>query len=153
MFTKTFYVRWADLDSNGHMKNTAYLDVCVDARMMFFAENGFSMRDFEEIRIGPVVMRDEVEYFREMRLLDEYTIDLALAAMSEDASRFRLRNRFFRQDGRMAAAVHSTGGWLDLQERRLIRPPERLRSVLAQLQRTEDFEELPSSIRAGLTSS
>ena len=46
IFSKTFHVGWGDLDSNAHMKNTAYLDKAVDVRMMFFQEHGFTMHEF-----------------------------------------------------------------------------------------------------------
>ena len=53
-FSKTLYARWGDMDFNGHMKNTAYLDASADVRMFFFEEYGFSMREFESRRFGPV---------------------------------------------------------------------------------------------------
>jgi len=146
-FTKTFHIGWADLDSNGHMKNTAYLDKAVDVRMMYFQEHGFTMREFEQLRLGPVVMRDEIEYFREMRLLETITITFTLAGCSPDGSRFRLRNEFFRADGKPAARLSSTGGWLDLAARKLIAPPTALATALNDLVRSEDFEELPASVK------
>ena len=144
-FTRTFYVRWGDIDLNAHMKNTAYLDICPDVRMMFFAENGFSMRDFERLRIGPVILRDELDYSRELKLLDSFTVDLFLAGVSEDGSRFRIRNHFVREDGKTAARVTSTGGWLDLEARKLTVPPEKLLAALLSMPRSDDFETLPSS--------
>lgn len=146
-FTRTFHVRWADLDFNAHMKNTAYLDLGPDVRMMFFAENGFPMKEFERLRIGPVILRDELDYYRELRLLESVTVDLALAGLSEDNKRFRIRNCFFREDGKMAARVTSTGGWLDLDARKLTAPPEALLQALLAMPRSEDFETLPSSQR------
>lgn len=146
-FETTFHVRWGDLDSNAHMANTAYLDMCVDSRMMFFAENGFSLREFDRLRVGPVVLRDEVDYYRELHMLQSVRVALALDGCSDDASRFRLRNEFFREDGVLAARVVTTGGWLDLAARRLIAPPESLAAVLRRLPRTEEFEELTSSVR------
>src|SRR5512134_3825516 len=110
---------WADMDANAHMRNTAYLDKAVDARMLFFTAMGFPATEFERLRIGPVVMRDEVEYFLEVRLLDTLRVTLELCGLSPDGSRFRVRNEFYRQDGRIAARVTSTGGWLDLSRRRL----------------------------------
>ena len=35
MYTKTLYAAWADMDQNGHMRNTAYIDKCNDVRQMF----------------------------------------------------------------------------------------------------------------------
>lgn len=54
VFAKTLYVGWGGLDSNAHMKNTAYLDKAVDVRMMYFQEQGFSAREFARLRLGPV---------------------------------------------------------------------------------------------------
>ena len=114
------------MDLNGHMRNTAYLDMSADVRMMYFDEHDFSMREFERPQIGPVVMKDELEYFRELRLLEPVTVTLAIAGLSEDASRFIIRNEFFRNDEKQAARVNSTGGWLDLAARKLTSPPEEL---------------------------
>jgi len=146
-FTRTFHVRWGDLDFNAHMKNTAYLDMGPDVRMMFFAENGFPMREFERLRIGPVILRDELDYYRELKLLEPVTVDLVLAGLSDDGSRFRIRNHFVREDGKMAARVTSTGGWLDLDARKLTVPPEALLQALLAMPRSDDFETLPSSKR------
>ncbi len=105
LFSRTLYVGWSDVDANGHMANTAYLSKVVDVRMMFFEEQGFTMRDFERLRLGPVVMRDELEYFREFRMLELIRITLSLAGLSEDGSRFRLRNELFKEDEKLAARL------------------------------------------------
>ncbi len=76
------------MDFNAHMKNTAYLDISGDVRMMYFSENGFSMGEFVRLRVGLVVMRDEIEYFRELQLLEPVRVNLTLAGLSDDASRF-----------------------------------------------------------------
>ena len=146
-FSKTFHVSWGDMDFNAHMKNTAFLDLSADVRMMCFAENGFPMSEFERLRIGPVILRDEIDYYRELHLLETLTVDLALAGLSDDGSRFRFRNRFFRPDGKPAATVTSSGGWLDLDRRKLAAPPAPLKELLDRLERTEDFEVLASSLR------
>jgi acyl-CoA thioester hydrolase len=135
------------MDFNAHMKNTAYLDISGDVRMMYFAEHGFSMREFEKLKIGPVVMRDELEYFREMRLLESIRVNLLVAGLSTDASRFRFRNEFFRDDGKIVARITSTGGWIGLVERRLVAPPDQLTQIILNLKRSEDFQELDSSVR------
>lgn len=142
MFTRTFHVGWGDLDANAHMKNIAYLDKAVDVRMMYFQEQGFSMAEFERLRIGPVIMRDEIDYYREFRLLESITITLSLAGLNGDGSRFRLRNELYRPDGQLAARLTSKGGWLDLDKRKLTSPPPLLVAALRDLARSEDFVEL-----------
>jgi len=141
-FTKTLFARWGDMDFNGHMKNTAYLDASADVRMMYFSEHGFSMREFERRKIGPVILRDELEYFRELRLLEEVTVTLVAAALSSDGMRFHLQNEFFRPDGKQAARVISHGGWLDLNTRKLAPPPEELRALMFAMPRTDGFREI-----------
>jgi acyl-CoA thioester hydrolase len=147
MFVRRIVAGWGDMDFNSHMRNTAYLDKSADVRFMFFAENGFSIDELMKLRIGPVLMKDEVEYFREANLLDELDVVLSLAGLAEDGSRFRLRNEFVRPDGKLCARVTSTGGWLDLAQRRLVVPPESLLNALRVLPMTQDFEVLPSSIK------
>jgi acyl-CoA thioester hydrolase len=146
-FEKSFHVAWAMLDANAHMANTAYLDICVDVRMMYFASRGFAASEFARLRIGPVVRRDEVDYFRELQLLDPIRVTFALAGISGDASRFKLRNEIYREDGQLAARVTSLGGWFDLNARKLIAPPDALAEVLRALDRIEDFETLESSVK------
>lgn len=115
--------------------------------MMYFQEHGFSMREFESRRIGPIVMRDDIEYYRELRLLEPITITLTQSGLSEDGSRFRIRNEFFREDGKIVAKITSTGGWFDLAARKLTRPPLELERALRSLVQTDDFEILPSSLK------
>lgn len=138
-FERTLYARWGDMDFNGHMKNTAYLDAGADVRMMYFTAHGFSMREFERLRFGPVITKDELEYYRELRLLEPVRVTLEADGLSEDGTRFRLRNEFFREDGQKAARVTSSGGWLDLSVRKLKPPPEELRKLLEMLPRTATF--------------
>jgi len=146
MYEKRLTAGWGDMDFNSHMRNTAYLDKSADVRMMYFAECGFPMSEFGRLRLGPVVMKDEVEYFREFHLLEEISVSMSLAGLSEDGSRMKLRNDFFRQ-GILAARITSTAGWFDLANRKLVCPPEKLLQALRDLDRSEDFMVLPSSSR------
>ena len=146
MYTKTLVAGWGDMDFNAHMRNTAYLDKSADVRMMYFADNGFPMAEFVRLKLGPVVMKDEIEYFRECRLLDEITVTFAMAGLSEDASRMMLRNEFFRE-GVLCARVTSTAGWFDLAARKLTVPPAALAAPLKALTRTEDFKVVPGSVK------
>lgn len=147
MYEKKLMAGWGDMDFNAHMRNTAYLDKAADVRMLFFAENGFSMGEFTRLRLGPVVMKDEIEYFKEANLLDQLTVSLAMIGLSEDGSRFRLCNEFHRPDGKLAARVTSTGGWLDLAVRKLTVPPPALLAALRTLAEGSDMQVLPSSLK------
>lgn len=138
---------WADMDANAHMANFAYLNKCVDARMGFFKAQGFALSEFAKRRIGPVVRRDEIDYYREVGLLEPITVTLALGGMAPDGSRFRLVNEILKRDGQRAAHIVSEGGWLDLAARKLVAPPPELKATLDAMPRTADFQSLPSSIK------
>lgn len=147
MYSKTLYAGWADMDFNSHMKNTAYLDKAADVRQMFLIEHGFPVEEFLRLKIGPVVKKDEVEYFHEVGLQQQITVTYAIAGHAVDGSRFVLRHEIFRPDGKLSARVTSLGGWLDLAERKLVAPPPALLAVMNLLEKTSDFEVLPSSIK------
>jgi acyl-CoA thioester hydrolase len=147
VFEHTFRVGWADVDFNAHMRNSAFLDRASDVRMLYAASKGFGTDELIKLRIGPVIMHDQLEYFREFRMVEEFRVNYAVAGLAHDCSRFRLRNEFFKKEGKLAARVTSTGGYLDLDKRKLVAPPEIVCEYLRAIARTSDFEELPSSIK------
>ncbi|MFL5618096.1 MAG: thioesterase family protein [Gemmatimonadaceae bacterium] len=142
-YAREFLAGWATMDANGHLANTAYLDLAADARVAFFAEHGFSPTEFRRLAVGPVIRKDEVEYFREINLHDRVTVTFAMLALSPDGARFTLENEIWAAAEHHAATVRSTGGWLDLRTRRLVAPPTALREALMQVPRSRDFVELP----------
>ena len=146
-FEKSFHVGWAHLDSNGHMANVAFLDVAVDVRFMYFASHGFPPSEWAKLKLGPVVKRDEVDYHRELRMLQPFTVNILCAGLSDDCSRFRIRNEVRREDGELAARITSTGGILDLAARKLVAPPAALAAAFRALDPSDDFEALDSSVK------
>ncbi len=138
-YRRHYRVAWADLDANGHMANTAFLDYAVETRLGCFAERGFTAGDFAAAGFGPVVQRDVVHYYKELRFQEEFSVTFQLAGFSEDRQRMRVYNEFFRHDGALAATVRSDGVWFDLNERRPRRPPEPLIHLLETMERTDDF--------------
>jgi acyl-CoA thioester hydrolase len=144
-----FQAQWSDMDQNGHMRTTAYLAAAENSRMQYFAAHGFSMQEFTRRAIGPVVQTDEIHYRSELRLHDTANLEIQLAGISPDGARFRLRNNFVREDGKVVCNVTTVGGWLDLRRRRLTYPPRHLVEILQALGRTDAFVELTSPITPG----
>jgi len=137
-----FTVVWADLDANQHMRNTAYLDYAAQSRFLFLASRGFPPGEFRRHRLGPVVLRDTVEYRRELNHLDVFTLRLELAGMSEDGARFALANTFTNARGELAATVRSDGAWFALEARRVQPPPEALLAAMNRMPRSAEFRTL-----------
>ncbi len=146
MYSKQMIAGWSDMDFNGHMKNTAFIDRAADVRLMFFAENGFPVAEFARLRLGPVIVREEIDYRKEVNLLDPIEVTLALGGLSPDASRWLLETNV-RRDGKLCSRIRASGAWLALDARRMATPPPALRAALEKLEQTADFETLRSAVR------
>lgn len=146
IFEKAFHAGWAAIDANGHLANTAYLDYSVDTRMAYFKSQGFDPSEFQKQQFGPVIKTDNVEYFREIRLMENFTVRFEISGLAENASRFRIINTFFREDGALSARVTTLGGWLSFTERKLIIPPEPIQKAFHNLSKTDDFEVFKPSV-------
>jgi acyl-CoA thioester hydrolase len=142
-----FAVGWGDLDGNNHMGNTAILDRAADTRFQYFALNGFPGERFAAERIGPVILRDELVYRKELRLLDQFTVDHKVVGLSSDGVRFAIENTFRDVHDEVTAIVTSEGLWFDLDERKPRSPPPELDAVQRRMPRAEQFRELPSRNR------
>jgi len=140
-FRIQLFARWPDMDFNQHMRNAAYLGASEDCRMRFLAERGFTMDEFRARKLGPVVLEDRLLYKQELRLLEGFRVELALAGITRDGRRMKVRNTFHRDaDGALVAVVDSVVMWLDLVARKPVAPPEPLRDAWFSLPRTSDFE-------------
>jgi acyl-CoA thioester hydrolase len=145
--SRRFLAGWADMDWNSHMANTAYLNKVVDARVLALAEKGFPMEEFVRLRLGVVIMKDELEYKREVMWMEEIDITFSIAGLAPDGSRFKVQNEVRRENGDLAARIISTGGFMDLDARKLVAPPPAVLDAYRSLPRTEDYVELPSSLK------
>jgi acyl-CoA thioester hydrolase len=133
--------RWSDMDFNQHMRNAAYLGASEDCRMRFLAERDFAAGELARRRIGPVLLEDRLVYKKELALLEGFRVELAMAALTRDARRMKVRNTFHRdRDGVLVATVESVVLWLDLDARRPVAPPDDLAAVWLGLARAPDFE-------------
>lgn len=147
IFEKAMETAWLDVDANGHVANTSYLEFAVDMRIAFFESCGFPPAAFLEHGFGPVIKSDHVEYYRELMMLESFTVTIENGGFSKDGSRFRVVNSIYKKDRVLSARITSIGGWLSLKERRLIEPPDLLKEIWWQLPKTQDFEILKSSIK------
>ncbi|MEE8435022.1 MAG: thioesterase family protein [bacterium] len=150
-FEMIFEVRWGDLDPNQHMRNTAYPEFANHLRHTFFAKRGFSFARLEKMGVGPVIFSENLQYLREVRLGQRLAMDLQVAGLAPDFSRWRYRHDAWRlgeEDGVdteriLAAVITLEGSWFDLRERRVVPPPKDALGLLDGLPRTKDYEELP----------
>jgi acyl-CoA thioester hydrolase len=146
-FECRFEVRWSDLDGNRHVRNTAFSEYATHARFRLLGAHGFGQAQLEAQRFGPVMMREEIRYKREVLFGEGLVVTVRCAGLSPDVSQWRVHQDVLRADGREAAVLTIQGGWMDLDTRKLIAPSAELASVLQSLPRTADYEDLPSLVR------
>ncbi|HUL60856.1 MAG TPA: acyl-CoA thioesterase [Anaeromyxobacteraceae bacterium] len=146
-YSKTFTVRWADCDANGHMRNTAYSEYAIEVRIGFLSEHGFGFEQFVAANLGPVLLREEIDYQREVRLGQTVAVDFTALGLSADGSRFKLAHDFQRGDGKAAGRIVLWGGWMDLGARRIVPPPPALLAAIQAVPRAPGWQELPPRAR------
>jgi acyl-CoA thioester hydrolase len=91
-----------------------------------------------------VLLREEIDYLRELRMNETVEVDFRQLGLSADGSRFRLSHHFTKTNGKPAARIVLDGGWMDMRTRRLAPPPEALARAFALAPRAEGWTELPS---------
>lgn len=139
-YLKTFTVRWADCDANGHMRNTSYSEYAIDVRMAYLAEHGFPFEKMVENKLGPVILHEALDYLREVRLGQTVEVDLSLVGLSPDGARFKFEHDIWLPNRDKAARIVLAGGWMDLEKRKLRLPPPDLLRALDGAPRAEGFE-------------
>ena len=112
-YAKTFTVRWADCDVNGHMRNTAYSEYAIDVRMAFLAEHGFGFEQFVASGFGPVLLREEIDYLRELKLGDTVEVDFTQLGLSRGRLAVPARGTTSRRrtGSRRRASCSRAAGW------------------------------------------
>ncbi|MGI4871700.1 MAG: acyl-CoA thioesterase [Janthinobacterium lividum] len=128
--TQTYSVRWAELDPNGHMRHSAYADFAADQRVHWLASFGFDLKRFAELRIGPILFREETKYLKELSSGEQIRVEGRLTGGTPDGSRWTIEHTIYKADGRVAAIVTVDGAWLDLDQRKLTVPPTELAEAM-----------------------
>ncbi|QJX48266.1 thioesterase family protein [Hymenobacter taeanensis] len=141
-YEKTYTVRWADMDPNGHMRHSAYTDYAAQLRIEYLAAQGFSLQRFAQLGIGPILFREDTRFLKEMHISEPLRVNGELAGLNEDGSRWRIVHTLFKADGRPAATVTVDGAWLDLRARKLMVPPAEITDIMRNLPRHESYADI-----------
>src|SRR6185295_18354328 len=99
-------IRWADIDQNRHLRHSVYYDYGAMARITFLSEMGLTAEKLEELKIGPIIFREEAIFKREINLEDKIEIDVELTKGTPDFSRWAIRHSIIKKDGTVAAILN-----------------------------------------------
>lgn len=135
-------VMWSHLDVNMHMRHSAYADFAAQARISVLDSLGLDFKTFQELKVGPILFREELVYLREVGLNENIKVTIELTKSRPDGSRWSIRHIVYREDGVRAAVVTVDGAWLDVEKRKLTVLPANLVEKFTVLPKSIDFEEI-----------
>ncbi len=150
-YFKEFEVLWVDLDLNGHLGHTAYSRYANNVRAAFFTDLfKVTPENFTEQNIGPIVIREFIEYKREVRLNAKIIIDMAIAGLSRDYSRWVICHHVYI-NGKVACIINMEGAWLNLKLRKMISPIEHIKGGIDKVPKTKNFKIIGQRDRLKMT--
>jgi acyl-CoA thioester hydrolase len=133
-------VRWSDIDQNRHLRHSAYYDYGATVRIACFSDHGLTNLKFEELRMGPILFREEAIFKREIKFEDKITVDLVVTKATPDFSRWSVRHHFYKEDGTLSAIINMDGAWIDMLTRKLAIPDNFIQTVFEDFPKATDFE-------------
>ena len=133
-------IRWADLDPNIHVRHSVYYDWGAFCRINYFHKQGITTDTLREMNIGPVLLREECVFRKEIKLGDSVDIDLFLAKATNDFTRWTIRHTIRKNEGVVAAVLTVDGTWIDMNQRKITVPPKELQQLFASMAQDAAFE-------------
>ena len=93
-----------------------------------------------QLRIGPILFREECVFRKEIRLGDRVTIDLQLVKAKRDFSRWTIQHTILKNGDSVGAIITVDGAWLDVVRRKLGTPPQQVADTFNEMPKKEDFQ-------------
>lgn len=146
-YSKTYEIRWSDLDANGHVNYASYIDATGDLRFRFFAEHGFPPEKFAEIGIGPIFTSIRADFFREVLMGETVTITYVMSGLSPSGARWKVHHDILKSGGKKAVSIDLEGAILDLAARKPALPSPELLQTFQLIPRSTYFVILPEMRR------
>ena len=137
-YSKTFELRWADVDANQHVMHSKYYELGAHTRMSFFITHGCTLDIMNELKIGPILFREECIFKKEINAGDIVTVNLLLTKCRRDGSRWSAKHEMKKADGTLAAVLYADLAWMDVMARKLTAPAIAA-DIIEQMPKADDF--------------
>ena len=138
-YSKQVQIRWSDIDQNRHLRHSVYYDFGAFIRIAFLTEQGLTAAKMEELKVGPIIFREEAIFKKEIRPEDFIEMDVELLKSTPDFSRWSLRHHLKKADGTIAAILNLDGAWIDIEKRKLTVPGEIIRNAFEHFPKSEEY--------------
>lgn len=139
-FKQKVQIRWSDLDPNFHLRHSVYYDWGAYCRVAFLTQYGLTTELMQELKIGPIIFREEAIFRKEIRSGDDVEIDLLLIKAKRDYSRWSIQHHVIKNAGQLCTLINIDGAWLNTKERRLAIPPPAAMEVFSKMPLAPGFE-------------
>lgn len=139
-FVLPVQMRWADIDSNFHLRHSVYYDWAAMCRLKFLEERGVTPAFMQEKQFGPIIFREECVFRKEIKYGDQVSISLKLVKGKRDYSRWTILHEIKKNDDTVCAILTIDGAWMNVAERKLFTPPADVAQIFQQMPPDEKFE-------------
>jgi acyl-CoA thioester hydrolase len=132
-------IRWSDLDPNVHVRHSVYYDWGAYCRVHFLNEQGLTSAIMQELQIGPILLKEECVFRKEVRQGDDLQISISLLKAKRDFSRWSIQHSLLKNGDTVAAIITVDGAWLDTVRRRLASPTAIVSNTFLKMPLHPDF--------------
>ena len=136
---KNIEIRWSDVDQNRHVRHSVYYDFGTYLRTAFLAEYGYDAESMNEMKLGPVLFKEECAFIKELKANDTVRVNILNGTDPERPVKWKFHHEIFNQHGEKCAHVTVQGAWFNLERRRITRPPKEMLEVIQDLPAGEDY--------------
>lgn len=141
-YSRPYQIRFSDIDANGHVNYSAYINAAGDLRYGFFSEHDFPPARFQELGIGPVYTAIHAQFFREVRMGETVTIAYEMSGLSPHGGRWKVHHDMLKSNGKKAVSLDVEGAIINLATRRPALPTPELLETFHLIPRAKGFEAL-----------
>lgn len=139
-YIRSVQVRWSDLDPNFHLRHSVYYDWGALCRIDFLYEHQLTAEVMQQLKVGPVLFREECLFRREIKMGDQVSINLKLVKAKRDFSRWSIQHQVIKNSDTLAAILTVDGAWLNIVERKLASPPQHVNDIFSTMPKDEAFQ-------------
>ncbi len=141
-YQKSIEIRWSDLDPNFHVRHSAYYDMGAYIRVAYLTEHGLTTGLMREWQIGPVLLREECVFRKEIHFSDPVSVNIQLLKSSIDGKRWTMTHEIVTHPGILHAVITVDGAWMDTVRRKLVSPPEKVIQVFQNIPLHPDYRQV-----------
>ncbi|KMZ42698.1 MULTISPECIES: thioesterase family protein [Bacillales] len=121
-------VRSTDIDVIGHVNNAKYLEYMEWARFEWIWEQGFTLDELRRRAIMPVVANININYRKELKMLEEVTAITTVVKVGEKS--FVIRQELYNASDVLVADADVTMVMIDANTRQSVSLPVELKEAL-----------------------